>query len=693
SFGFDNKLYYENNDMKVEIKDCSLWLFTCLIDGETLGTAELKSHSSVDEIVRYGYGAEETVMYYDFEGWDLYENGLGEVIFTDERTGKIIEKDYYFVEWISYQVEITDYDNSCAGLPQEELSKCTPNILGTHMETRWRWERLKTKDIKNTRIGIKTYVGKNDYIDAVWTIAGKEITKHASWTAGLNVGLDIYYKLDEEVNGTVIDSTDNNNGTNDGVIVNVTGIIGTAYDIEQDDSLEVHSNTNTGITGTDARSLSVWIKRESDGAIVQIAGGGVANAFELFGMGIQTAGNEMYFQGGGAADYNTGQAITADATWHHVVVAYDGAKGYTYFDGNPTPTTAQTIALITPDDKLWVGGIGSLGSEFDGFIDEVGFWSRNISQAEITDLYNGGTGITFTTEFPPIITLNSPVDFFNSSSQTIIFNYTATVGVGKNITNVTLFIDGIENITTINNTDNNITITTELNLSEGNHTWNVTSSDSSDLVGTSETRNLTIDSVSPLINITFPTGQVDYQIVNTNLTLNWTVSDLNLDSCLYDYNTTNISITCADNTTQFNVTIVNNRNLTFYANDTFGNENSTTINWGYKIFQNSLDFNSETIEGNLEEFTLNITITNSSLQISTVNLFYNGTDNFGSFTSVGDEEILTESINIPSVTAERNLTFLWIVTLSDGSIINTTSNNQSVSNIGIDNCTSNTNLI
>jgi len=54
-------------------------------------------------------------------------------------------------------------------------SDCSMIVSGTHLEEQWSWEKLNTKDIpnRNTRIGLKTYVDEGDYIDAIWTIAGK----------------------------------------------------------------------------------------------------------------------------------------------------------------------------------------------------------------------------------------------------------------------------------------------------------------------------------------------------------------------------------------------------------------------------------------------------------------------------------------------------------------------------------------
>ena len=97
AFEFDNTLRYENEDMKVTIEN--FWGLPFF--GSDLGSIELKSHESVDQVLEFGYGKEEVVMFYDFTDWEFYKDGLGEVYFNDVKTGKVIEKNYYFVERVS----------------------------------------------------------------------------------------------------------------------------------------------------------------------------------------------------------------------------------------------------------------------------------------------------------------------------------------------------------------------------------------------------------------------------------------------------------------------------------------------------------------------------------------------------------------------------------------------------------------
>ncbi len=175
----DNTLTYSNENLTVTIKDEI---------GTTLGEVTLKSHISIDEVLTVPYNQEVVVMYYDFIGWDIYEDGLGKVYFIDMKTGKEIVRDYYFVKWTSELIEVNDYIEICdiLNVTTNTTYDCRDVLSGSHLEEKWSWERLEKTDIpsKVVRIGLKTYVERGDHIDVIWTIAGLPIEKHAEYEAG-----------------------------------------------------------------------------------------------------------------------------------------------------------------------------------------------------------------------------------------------------------------------------------------------------------------------------------------------------------------------------------------------------------------------------------------------------------------------------------------------------------------------------
>ena len=103
AFEFDNKLTYSNDDLKVNLNN---WWGL----GKNYGTAELKSHPSIDYVKQVGLGS-QVVMWYDFNFMELYSKGIGNPEFKDMRTGKTVDRDYSFVYWGEKQRNI--YSEVC----------------------------------------------------------------------------------------------------------------------------------------------------------------------------------------------------------------------------------------------------------------------------------------------------------------------------------------------------------------------------------------------------------------------------------------------------------------------------------------------------------------------------------------------------------------------------------------------------
>ena len=274
----------------------------------------------------------------------------------------------------------------------------------------------------------------------------------------------------------------------------------------------------------------------------------------------------------------------------------------------------------------------------------------------------------------------------NSTSSYVPVNVTVTETYFKNIT--FSFYNGTTTSYFFDNNTRFINIT----LADDSYNYNVTVWTTTGQRNTTTTRNITIDATLPAINITYPVATVTYHIINTNLTLNWTATDPNIDKCWHDYNGTNLTVTCSDNTTGINITDYENNNVTFYANDTFGNLNSFYREWGYKIFENYQTFSSTTIEGSTETYVNNIFL-GSGETITEINFDYNGTDRSASYLSLGGNEYnLSSTFIIPSVVAETNITFFWEIVLISGQV-NTSIKNQTVKAIAVDNCDTYPNVI
>ncbi len=139
----------------------------------------------------------------------------------------------------------------------------------------------------------------------------------------------------------------------------------------------------------------------------------------------------------------------------------------------------------------------------------------------------GNTGNSVTRTFtvdttPPAVTLNSPVDTFNSSSSTINFNFTAADNLATSM-NCSLFIDGLLNRTnasTANNTPTNLSIS---GLAQGTHSWNVSCTDPSGNTGNSPIRAFTVDTTPPVVTLNSPVNS--FNSSSSTVAFNYTAAD------------------------------------------------------------------------------------------------------------------------------------------------------------------------
>ncbi len=279
------------------------------------------------------------------------------------------------------------------------------------------------------------------------------------------------------------------------------------------------------------------------------------------------------------------------------------------------------------------------------------------------------TSRNFTYSNDLAVSLNSPIDILNTTSTNITFNGTASDETA--VINVSLYIDGVLNETNSSGINNSFYLF-EKDFDDGSYNWTYEACDVVSCVSAT-TRNFTIDATFPVINITYPTAKVDYQVYNESLDLNWTATDNHLDACWYNYNGTNTTVTCSVNTTEINTTEYSNRNVTFYANDTFGNLNSYYSEWDYKIFENSYIFDNNTYELSSEIFSINISSDGDEIILGY--LIYNSTSYIATKSGTNYNAEFNRTI---SLNQTGNVTFYWSFNYG-GEILNSSNFFQNVS--------------
>jgi hypothetical protein len=188
-----------------------------------------------------------------------------------------------------------------------------------------------------------------------------------------------------------------------------TGIINDAIDFEYTNHESLKTTTRWITSG--AFSVSAWINRESQASIFNEVLGqtntGVGLHLGIMGAGGGGTANRLSAMSLSTMTYPTipfGSTNLPTGSWVHVVWTYDPAanpKHCMYVDGVAETVTNNNLTISDwgDDTSNCIGAYhyaaGSDRYNFDGIIDEVGIWDKVLSQAEVTELYNGGAGLQY----------------------------------------------------------------------------------------------------------------------------------------------------------------------------------------------------------------------------------------------------------------------------------------------------------
>ena len=176
------------------------------------------------------------------------------------------------------------------------------------------------------------------------------------------------------------------------------------------DTANSSNNPNFNLSASVAFSMFGWVNFSSVPALERFLFGRQASATTYQGYGIsKTTGNLLQVTIAGNITTPigirvNGSTVVTNNTWYHIGFTYDGtataAGTKLYVNGVlETPTVINnTLALATSIGTTGVINLGARGgaSNFlDGNIDEVVLYNKELTPAEVTQIYNMGDAIDF----------------------------------------------------------------------------------------------------------------------------------------------------------------------------------------------------------------------------------------------------------------------------------------------------------
>lgn len=222
--------------------------------------------------------------------------------------------------------------------------------------------------------------------------------------AAITDNLVSHWKQDE-ASGNATDSHGSNTlAETSGTIASVAGKVVNSRDYEAGDTERFVLADNASLSITGNITVCAWINAES----FTNSPGTIASKY-------LTTGNQRSYRLNmvvttGRPSFGVSQTGTAEtavatwgsnlstATWYFVCGRYDGTNVSISVNAGTPVTAAYSSGIFDSTAPFILGSQADndfSGTEYDGLIDEVSVWSRALSDAEVTTLYNSGNGLAY----------------------------------------------------------------------------------------------------------------------------------------------------------------------------------------------------------------------------------------------------------------------------------------------------------
>jgi len=258
-------------------------------------------------------------------------------------------------------------------------------------------------------------------------------------SATSTTGLISEYKMnDNAASVTVIDSISGLNGTA-GVNTNTLSIPGRINRALKLDGVSNYLSYNSNISnfqmGMNSFTVAGWVNLtgsfSNNPNIFGVSASATTSRYALEIASDGTFGTHIKDDSGNIVETRTSNSVPL----HHwdyavMVVNRDTDLLYLYFNGVLDPNYPVNISSVTgninPQGEALSGAQSFGGTAFlNGSLDDVRLYNRALSQSEVSQLYNSGSG----TESDVFLSLISPANSqFNYLSNPVSFNFNTTVG-------------------------------------------------------------------------------------------------------------------------------------------------------------------------------------------------------------------------------------------------------------------------
>lgn len=159
------------------------------------------------------------------------------------------------------------------------------------------------------------------------------------------------------------------------------------------DGVDDYSNVATDpVNGSQTITLSLWVKADSTTETGPIAGNVFGSSWR-YGLFLNNGFyRAIYRSSAGVTSFTT--TTRASGNWDHVVTSYNSGAVKIYVNGQLVLTGTFSFAPLTQNTNTFrIGSYvtsGTVAQFFDGKVDDIRIYNTVLSDAEVTQLYNGG---------------------------------------------------------------------------------------------------------------------------------------------------------------------------------------------------------------------------------------------------------------------------------------------------------------
>lgn len=246
-------------------------------------------------------------------------------------------------------------------------------------------------NVNGTSIANQTGYYFNGYIDELRVTKGvaRYTTNFVPQTAPfvnpspVPTGYLAFWKLDDLTDS----STNNNNLTNNNGVQFVAGKIGNCAEFDTSNYLN-DTLLSEDFDPNGEFTISCWIYPYSF-SNYQAFLGGPSNSFIIH----TDSGGTLYCNEAGSGDASVSSLLQLNL-WQHIVFikSLDGNTKVWYNGTNVYNQPTNNPGNYQPTTNITLGNYGGLNFPYNGKLDMVGLWNRELTEQEIAILYNNGNG-------------------------------------------------------------------------------------------------------------------------------------------------------------------------------------------------------------------------------------------------------------------------------------------------------------